>query len=74
MRTTVELPDDLMRRAKSAAALSGLSLREFFLEAVESRLNQETRKKSRRQPPCIGEAGLPAVNLTREQVDEAMFG
>ncbi len=73
MRTTVELPDDLMRRAKSAAALSGLSLREFFLEAVESRL-KETRKKSRRQPPCIGEAGLPAVNLTREQVDEAMFG
>ena len=74
MRTTVELPDDLLRRAKSAAALSGISLREFFLEAVESRLKEGKRKKARRPPPCVGEPGLPAVNLTREQVDEAMFG
>lgn len=74
MRTTIELPDDLLRRAKSAAALSGISLRQFFFEAVESRLSELKRKKSRRPPPCIGEKGRPTVNLTREQVDEAMFG
>ncbi|MFN7936973.1 MAG: hypothetical protein U0R19_26865 [Bryobacteraceae bacterium] len=74
MRTTVELPDDLLRRAKSAAALAGLSLREFFLEAVQLRLDAGRPKKVRRPPPGIGKRGLPAVNASREQVDEAMFG
>lgn len=74
MRTTVELPDELLQRAKSSAALSGISLREFFVQAVELRLSAGRTKKVRRTPPGIGEAGLAAVNVTREQVDEAMFG
>jgi hypothetical protein len=74
MRTTVELPDDLLHRAKSTAALAGISLREFFVEAVEMRLQMGRAKKGRRAPPGIGEPGLPAVNATREQIDDALFG
>ncbi|MBL8209893.1 MAG: hypothetical protein JNK87_04245 [Bryobacterales bacterium] len=74
MRTTIELPDDLVRRAESAAAQSGISLREFFVEAVEMRLQVGRAKTGRRPRPVIGEPGLPAVNVTREQIDDAMFG
>lgn len=38
MKTTVELPDELFRRAKASAAAQGMSLREFFSQAVEERL------------------------------------
>ena len=74
MRTTIELPDELLRRAKSSAAAKGVSLRQFFLDAVQHELVQEKRK-IRKIPPTIGEAGDPIIRaLTREQIDEAMFG
>jgi hypothetical protein len=38
MKTTVELPDELFRRAKSTAAARGVSLKDFFRQALEVRL------------------------------------
>jgi Arc/MetJ family transcription regulator len=74
MRTTIELPDDLLAQAKSSAALSGITLRQFFMEAVRSRLAPE-RRKVRKAPPAIGDSHAPGMKvLTREQIDEAMFG
>jgi hypothetical protein len=49
MKTTVELPDDLFRRAKSTAAARGVSLKHFFRQAVEERLRGEG--SSRADPP-----------------------
>jgi hypothetical protein len=73
MRTTIELPDELLRRAKSRAAAGGISLREFFIEAIERSLTPP--KKTRRPPPAIGAATAPRIGvLTPEQIDEAMFG
>ena len=74
MRTTVELPDDLLARARSSAAQSGVTLKEFFIAAVEVRLGSQA-VKMRRPPPEIGSTSSPAVDvLTPEQIDEAMFG
>jgi hypothetical protein len=41
MRTTVDVPDPIFRKMKATAALRGLSLKEFLLNAVE----QEMAKK-----------------------------
>lgn len=38
MKTTLEIPDNLFRRAKSAAAQRGVPLREFVTEAVKDKL------------------------------------
>ena len=38
MKTTLELPDGLFRRAKSAAVHEGVTLKQLFTEALESRL------------------------------------
>lgn len=74
MRTTIELPDEFLARAKRAAAANGSSLREFFMEAVRAKLALE-QKKVRKAPPAVGGAGAqPIATLTREQVDAAMFG
>lgn len=74
MRTTIELPDELLTQAKSAAALEGISLRQFFVQAIRYRLAPE-KQKVRRAPPAIGDVNAPRMApLTREQVDEAMFG
>lgn len=38
MKTTLEIPDALFRRAKSKAAEQGIPLRQFVTEAVEDKL------------------------------------
>ena len=74
MRTTIELPDELLALAKSTATLNGISLRQFFMEAVQSKL-APVKRKVRKAPPAIGDAHAPRPTaLTREQIDEAMFG
>ena len=68
------MPDELLARAKSRAALSGMSLKEFFIDALEQRLTPPV-KKVRRDPPLIGDPNGPKIpNLTPEQIEEAMFG
>ena len=39
MKTTVEIPDLVFRRAKSAAAQRGIPLRQFVTEAVQDKLS-----------------------------------
>lgn len=38
MKTTLEIPDAVFRRAKSAAAERGIPLREFVTQAIKERL------------------------------------
>jgi hypothetical protein len=38
MKTTLELPDQLFRKAKATAAERGQSLKEFFTEALRDKL------------------------------------
>jgi hypothetical protein len=48
MKTTVEMPDELYRRAKAEAALTGRRLRDLVEEGLHLAL--EVRRKQRRQP------------------------
>jgi hypothetical protein len=74
MRTTVELPDDLLKQAKSLSALEGISLRDLLVQAVRLRL-APPRKSVRRPPREVGSKDGPRIDvLTAEQIDEAMFG
>ncbi len=41
MKTTLDIPENLLRRVKARAALTGASIREFFVEAAEEKLESE---------------------------------
>ena len=43
MKTTLEIPDPIFRRAKSAAAERGIPFREFVTEAVKDKLTAENK-------------------------------
>ena len=45
MKTTVEIPDVLFRRAKAAAATRGIPLRAFVSEALAEKLRATARDK-----------------------------
>jgi hypothetical protein len=41
MKTTIELPDELLREAKATAARRGTALKEYFKEALQEKLSRE---------------------------------
>ncbi len=45
MKTTLEIPDFLFRRAKSVAAERGIPLRQFVTEAVQEKLKTTSQEK-----------------------------
>jgi len=55
MKTTLEIPDSVFRRAKAVAAEEGVPLRQFVTEAVEQKL--KARKTAPAEKPWLKMAG-----------------
>ena len=57
MRTTLDLPDPLLRQLKSRAALEGTTLKQLVLETIERGLDvppgSPTKARERSAPPCV---------------------
>ena len=47
MKTTLEIPDAIFRRAKSLAAERGIPLRELVTEAVRDKLGERDKAKDK---------------------------
>ena len=58
MKTTIDLPDLLFRKAKATAAERGISLKTFITEAVETRLSSP--------PPTGGPVIKPWMKILHE--------
>jgi len=74
MRTTVDIPDEMYRRLKIKAAEDGETVRALILRGVEQTLAEKPVEKRKVDFPIIRGDGKRKINLTREQIDEAMFG
>lgn len=76
MRTTVELPDDLFRRAKAKAAREGRTLTSLFEEALRKDLDQASQPRRRVTLRTFhGDGVQPGVDLSnnaalRDLMDE----
>ena len=79
MRTTIDLPDDLLRQAKSKAALSGIKLKDLIARYVEEGLRRgtpfaesDTQPARRRSPPpvIIPTRGIPIQALRGDELRE----
>lgn len=53
MKTTIEIPDLLLRRAKSKAAEPGLTLKELVTEALQEKLAAEAVRIRAAEPTWI---------------------
>lgn len=74
MRTTVELPLDLMRAAKARSAESGESLKTLLTRAVAAELDTHVVRRgqmARVTLPLFGSSG-PRVRLSNADVERAL--
>lgn len=66
MKTTLEMPDFLFRRAKSVAAERGITLRQLVTEAVQEKLGTMSADK-----PWMKHVGkLKDLHVERKQVEK----
>jgi len=66
MKTTLEIPDFLFRRAKSVAAERGIPLRQLITEAVQEKLKTTSQEK-----PWMKHLGrLKHLHKERRQVEK----
>lgn len=75
MRTTVELPQELMKQAKARAAARGESLKTLLTRAVASELGKGRHprdKGSRVGLPLFGNAKAKSVNISGYDIARAI--
>ncbi len=69
MRTTIDLPDPLLKHLKARAALEGRSLRDLVVELVEKGLNAggtvDPQARYQARPPVLASRGPMALDLGR---------
>lgn len=66
MKTTLEIPDFLFRRAKSVAAERGIPLRQFVTEAVQEKLKTTSHER-----PWMKHLGkLKHLHRDRKQIEK----
>lgn len=73
MRTTLELPPELMRAARIRAAQRGESLKDLFTRAIAHELRgpRAARKAGRVALPLIGQDSEPRVEVTNADIEAA---
>ena len=74
MRSTIDLPDALFRRAKAVSSLQGVSLKEFIARAVEHELASSTvRLESRRvEFPLVRSKRPGSIFVTPDRVADLL--
>ena len=75
VKTTIELPDTTFRQAKALAASRGVTLRQFFTDALEDKLRRCTGDAAGREHEAPWMAGFGALaDLSQEhrRVGEAI--
>lgn len=69
MKTTIEIPDLLFRKAKAAAAEEGRSLNDFFTEAVSDRLQRQAAQSKMAKPWEAAFGGLRSLRSENRRID-----
>ncbi len=79
MRTTIDLPDELLRQAKAKAALNGMKLKDLITQFVEQGLEQGASRSAvslRRQrselPVARAATGRSLPSLTNAEIDRLL--
>ena len=74
MKTTLEIPDPIFRKAKATASAMGIPLREYVTQAVEEKLSQGSRHPGKPWLECAGElAHLHGETLRIQKIIDQKF-
>ncbi|MBM3495427.1 MAG: hypothetical protein FJX72_14060 [Armatimonadetes bacterium] len=79
MRTTIDLPDDLLRRAQASAARRGIKLKHLVTQCVERGLEMDAEPTrayghERPLPALVPPTDTPVRAMTSREVEDLLLG
>ena len=71
MRTTIDIPDDLLRQAKSTAALQGVKLKDLIAGYIARGLSYKQIRSghSGELPQFVPKSGIIIPNMTNTDIE-----
>ncbi len=72
MRTTIDLPDDLLRALKVQAATRGESLKDVVTRAVSREIARNQAERRRVALPLVALNASPSATVTAEDIAGAL--
>lgn len=69
MRTSVDIPDDLFKKAKLAAVERGVSMRELIIRGLQRSLSETSVKPDASRLPKLPTEGRSAYDLSNQELD-----
>jgi len=72
VKTTVEIPDHLFRRAKSSAAQQGIPLKDFFTNAIRQHLQQKAAGPTTDKAWMRAFGGLRELHRETKRIDRVI--
>ena len=76
MRTTIDLPDDLLRRVKATAALKGLKMKDFVASLIAKGMAEtdgEPATLGHRRPPPV-QVHIPGIKaMTNAEIEDLLY-
>lgn len=73
MRTTIELPDDLFRSAKIAAAERGSTLRQLVIQGLKRTLSETPEQPNANKLPKLPSKGRKSYDLSNDQIESILL-
>jgi hypothetical protein len=75
MRTTIDIPDPIYRRLKSAAALRRCTVNDLVLRGVKAELERAKGRRKRKaiRLPIIDSKRPGSLQLTNRKINEILF-
>ncbi len=75
MRTTVELPDELLREAKAVAARRGVPLKSLIAKALDNEIHTPAATSSRNvRSPLVRSKRRKKLDITSTEIEEILAG
>ena len=71
MRTTIDLPDDLLRQTKAVAALRGMKMKDLIEQILRAGLTSPSKVDGHKIPATISWSG-PFPELTNAKINELL--
>jgi len=72
MRTTIDIPDEIFKKAKITAAEQGVSIKELVIRGLQKTLNEQTAKPDASRLPKLPVGNRKAYDLSNEQIQSLL--
>ncbi|MCB1123461.1 MAG: hypothetical protein KJT03_18050 [Verrucomicrobiae bacterium] len=72
MRTSIDIPDDLFKKAKITAAQQGVSIKELVIRGLQKTLNEQSAKPDASRLPKLPAGKRKAYDLSNEQIQSLL--